>query len=143
MMVPSGYGSLPSREALIATSLPRIARRSLRLPSSWATEINRQSRYPRGILTPEIGAASPSGCPDTGAMVTATPASAANATSTKTIRVIVFSPIAFSPWITAAMGYCRPPVSHPQLHAHRDVVRRLRPVARILQHDLPLQLAHQ
>src|SRR5215831_979428 len=46
MMVPSGYGSFPSREALIATSLPRMARRSLSLPSSWATEINLQSRYP-------------------------------------------------------------------------------------------------
>src|ERR1700724_3413413 len=50
MMVPSGNGSCPSREALIATSLPRMARRSLSLPSSWATEINLQSRYPGGIL---------------------------------------------------------------------------------------------
>jgi hypothetical protein len=57
MMVPSGYGSCPSREALIATSLPRMARKSLRLPSSWATEISLQSRYPAGILTPKIGAA--------------------------------------------------------------------------------------
>src|SRR5262245_15335559 len=53
MIVPSGNGSLPSRKALIATSLPRMARKSLRLPSSWATEINRQSRYPGGILTPK------------------------------------------------------------------------------------------
>src|SRR4029450_2713451 len=63
MMVPSGNGSFPSREALIATSLPRMARRSLRLPSSCATEINLQSRYPGGILTPKSGAASSSTSP--------------------------------------------------------------------------------
>src|SRR3979490_2157270 len=55
MIVPSGNGSLPSRDAPIATSLPRMARRSLSLPSSWATEINLQSRYPEGILIPKIG----------------------------------------------------------------------------------------
>src|SRR6185295_1383975 len=60
MMAPSGYGSVPSRAALIATSLPRMARRSLRLPSSWATEINRQSRYPGGSLIPKTGVASSS-----------------------------------------------------------------------------------
>ena len=32
-----------------------MARKSLRLPSSWATEISLQSRYPGGILTPKIG----------------------------------------------------------------------------------------
>src|ERR1700730_1446326 len=63
MMVPSGNGSCPSREALIATSLPRMARRSLSLPSSWATEINLQSRYPGGILIPKIGELSSSGPP--------------------------------------------------------------------------------
>src|SRR6266480_4289744 len=88
MIVPSGNGRFPSREALIATSLPRMARRSLRLPSSWATEINLQLRYPAGILTPKIGAASPSACPDAGAMWATTPASATTATSTKTIRLI-------------------------------------------------------
>src|SRR5262249_23033713 len=88
MIVPSGNGSLPSRTALIATSLHRMARKSLRLPSSWATEINLQSRYPGGILTPKIGAASPSACPDVGAMEATTPASATTATSTKTIRLI-------------------------------------------------------
>src|SRR5262245_34767568 len=88
MMVPSGYGSFPSREALIATSLLRIARRSLRSPSSWATEITLQSRYPGGIVTPKIGAASPSACPDAGAMEATTPASATPATSTKTIRLM-------------------------------------------------------
>src|SRR3984893_2345400 len=88
MMVPSGNGSCPSREALIATSLPRMARRSLSLPSSWATEIKLHSRYPEGILIPEIGAASPSACPDAGAMSATTPASAPTAASTKTIRLI-------------------------------------------------------
>src|ERR1700689_3568512 len=58
MIVPSGYGSFPSRKALIATSLPRMARRSLLLPASWATEITLQSRYPEGIVTPKIGDAS-------------------------------------------------------------------------------------
>src|SRR5262245_41007183 len=88
MIVPSGYTSFPSREALIATSLPRIARRSLRVPSSRATEINGQSRYPGGILTPKIGAASPSACPDAGAMQATPPASAATATSTENIGLI-------------------------------------------------------
>src|SRR4029077_15130825 len=64
MIVPSGNGSFPSRAALIAKSLPRIARRSLRLPSSWATEISFQSRYPAGIFTPKIGDVSSSACPD-------------------------------------------------------------------------------
>src|SRR5882672_12493658 len=63
MIAPSGNGSLPSRYASIATSLPRMARISLRLPSSWATEINRQSRYPAGILTPKIGELSSSAPP--------------------------------------------------------------------------------
>src|SRR5882672_1280478 len=55
MIVPSGNGSFPSRYALIAISLPRMARISLRLPSSWATEINLQSRYPGGMLVRKIG----------------------------------------------------------------------------------------
>src|SRR5215831_11284131 len=44
----------------MAMSLPRTARKSLRLPSSWATEINFQSRNPGGILIPKMGAASSS-----------------------------------------------------------------------------------
>src|SRR5579862_1298932 len=44
-------------------SLPRMARKSLRLPSSWATEINLQSRYPGGILPPKIGELSSSAPP--------------------------------------------------------------------------------
>src|SRR5262249_43047946 len=55
MMVPSGNGRFPSRKALIATSLPRMAPKLFRLPSSWATEINLQSRYPGGILSTKIG----------------------------------------------------------------------------------------
>src|SRR4030095_14002091 len=49
MMAPSGNGSLPSRYALMAMSLPRMARMSLRLPASWGTEASFQSRYPAGI----------------------------------------------------------------------------------------------
>src|SRR5438874_5639195 len=65
-----------------------MARRSLRSPASWATEINRQSRYPGGMVTPKIGAAAPSARPEAGAMEATTPASATTATSTKTIRLI-------------------------------------------------------
>src|SRR5216683_2898603 len=65
-----------------------MARKSLRLPSSWATEINLQSRYPGGIVTPKIGAASPSACPEAGAMLATKPASAKPATSAKTIHLI-------------------------------------------------------
>ena len=44
MTVPSGNGRVPSRNALTAMSLPRIARRSSRPPASCATPISRQSR---------------------------------------------------------------------------------------------------
>src|SRR5271166_3569223 len=90
MIVPSGNGSFPSLKALIATSLPRTARKSLSLPSSWVTEIKLQLRYPGGILTPKIGAASPSACPDAGAMETTSPASATTATIKRAIRFIGF-----------------------------------------------------
>src|SRR3984957_7803165 len=63
MIAPSGNGSFPSRKALIATSLPRTARKSLRFPSSWATEINFQLRYPGGTLPLKTGDASSSACP--------------------------------------------------------------------------------
>src|ERR1700735_4627559 len=79
MTAPSGYGSVASRAALIATSLPRMARISLRLPSSWATEINLQSRYSGGILPPKIG--EPSSLDWLGAMVAAQPATPAAAAS--------------------------------------------------------------
>src|SRR5262249_5996170 len=88
MIVPSGNGSFPSRKALIATSLPRMARKSLRLPASWATEINLHSRYPGGLLTPKIGAASPPACPDAGAMEATMAATATTATSNRAIRLI-------------------------------------------------------
>src|SRR5262245_55345320 len=67
-------------------SLPRMARRSLRLPSSWATEINLQSRYPGGIMTPKIGAASSSACPGSRA-IKATLLSTPITTSHDTIRL--------------------------------------------------------
>src|ERR1700722_3922333 len=60
IIAPSGNGSLPSRYALIAISFPNTARRSLRLPSSCATEISRQSRYPAGSLTSILAAGAPS-----------------------------------------------------------------------------------
>ncbi len=83
MMAPSGYGSFSSRAAPIAASLPRMARRSSRLPSSRATEISRQSRYP-GEFDPVDRAAVPSACPAAGAMGATAPASPATATSTET-----------------------------------------------------------
>src|SRR6185369_4312147 len=91
MTAPSGKGRFPSRKALIATSLPRIARRSLRVPSSWATEINGQSRYPRGMLTPETGAASPSISPDAEVVKVTTPERATTAADTRTMRLICHS----------------------------------------------------
>src|SRR3984885_12394560 len=88
MTAPPGYGSVASRAALIALSLPRMARISLRLPASWATEINLQSRYPGGILIPKMGTASSSARPDKGAVEARTPATDAIATSQKEIRLI-------------------------------------------------------
>src|SRR5580700_10554895 len=76
----------------MATSLPRRARRSLRLPASWATEINFQSRYPGGILIPKIGAASSSACPDAGAQKKTTPAKVATATRKKVILSMMDPP---------------------------------------------------
>lgn len=52
---------------LTAISLPKIARGSLRLSSSWATDINCHSRYPEGIFALKIGAAFGSVCPDASA----------------------------------------------------------------------------
>src|ERR1700728_582664 len=75
-------------------SLPRMARISLRLPSSWAKEINFQSRYPGGILIPKIGAASSSAFPDAGAEYAAMPATAATASVKKVIHFIAFLLIA-------------------------------------------------
>src|SRR3954451_6628593 len=65
-MLPSGYGGFPFLDAVTATSLPGMARKSLRLPSSWATEINFQSRCLGGNLPSKIAAASPLLCPDAG-----------------------------------------------------------------------------
>src|SRR5271168_4261871 len=73
----------------MAMSLPRRARRSLRLPASWATEINLQSRYPGGILIPKMGAASSSACPEAGARKKTALAKVATATSEKVILFIV------------------------------------------------------
>src|ERR1700733_3320723 len=91
MIVPSGYGSFPSRYALIATSLPRIAAKLCSVPSSWATDTNLQSRYPGGILIPKIGTASPPPCPDAGAVNTKIPPPVATAISKKAIHFIAIS----------------------------------------------------
>src|SRR6266536_626599 len=96
MIVPSGNGSFHSRDAVIATSLPRMARRSLRVPSSWATEINLQSRYPAGILTPKIGAASSSACPDANGSA-ARMVSAMTIPSTRIINHFIVRPFMFCP----------------------------------------------
>src|SRR6185369_2386642 len=45
-----------------------MARMSLKSPSSWATEINLQSRYPAGGLAPEVESPVSSGGPDAAAM---------------------------------------------------------------------------
>src|ERR1700728_1676726 len=91
MIVPSGYGSFPSRYALIATSLPRIAAKLCRVPSSCATDTNLQSRYPGGILIPKIGTASPPPCPDAGAVNTKIPPPVATAISKKAVHFIGLS----------------------------------------------------
>src|SRR5882724_11302620 len=91
MIVPSGNGSFPSRYALVAISLPKTARKSLRLPSSWATETTGQSRYPGGVLIPKIGATWSSSCAaadDAKPMMTEP---AVNAISNKAIRFICLS----------------------------------------------------
>src|SRR5688500_13062272 len=86
MIEPSGNAPLPSRKASTAWSLPRMARMSLRSPSSRATEINRQSRYPGGIVIPKIGAASSPAAFDVDATAATTPASATVATKAQAMR---------------------------------------------------------
>jgi hypothetical protein len=54
MIAPSGNGSFPSRYALIATSLPKTAEKLFSCPSSCATEMSVQSRYPGGIFVTKI-----------------------------------------------------------------------------------------
>src|ERR1700675_670571 len=54
-------------------SLPKMDAKLLRLPSSCATEINFQSRYPEGILVRKIGMACCSACPDAAALKATTP----------------------------------------------------------------------
>jgi hypothetical protein len=68
-----------------------MAAKLWRLPSSWATETNRQSRYPGGILIPKIGTASPPPCPDAGAVKAKTPAPVATAISQKAIHFMGLS----------------------------------------------------
>src|SRR5580700_822984 len=71
-------------------SLPKTAPILFRLPSSWATGINFQSRYPGGILVTKMAAAASSAFREAGAVITTTPASAAIATSKKVICFIRF-----------------------------------------------------
>src|SRR5580700_4129472 len=61
---PGNDGAVRERQLPLAVCLDRYivaekARRSLTLPSSWATEISFQSRYPGGIVIPKTGSASP------------------------------------------------------------------------------------
>jgi hypothetical protein len=61
-------------------SLPKMARRSFRSPSSWATEITLQFRYPAGIRMSKSGealASAPS-VPEGEPMATASAATARN-----------------------------------------------------------------
>src|SRR6476660_1721293 len=91
MIAPSGNGSFASRYALIATSLPSTAAKLLRLPSSWATEINVHSRYPGGIFVTKIGAACLSPCPDAGAVNANAPPSVAQVPSKRASHFIGLS----------------------------------------------------
>src|SRR3979490_592606 len=124
-----------------------MARKSLRLPSSWATEINLQSRCRGGILTPKIGAASPSDCPDAGAMEATRPASAIAATSTKAIRlircllqsgfrtgVITCNPESGLP--ATISGAIETPRGSPQRRAAADKAR----LVRLVRHDIRAEL---
>src|SRR5664279_5478530 len=88
MIVPSGYGSFPSRKALIATSLPKTAPKLLRLPASWAEEIHLQSRYPSGISVTK-GADCPSAWPRAGAVRVTSADIVATATKKNVKRFIV------------------------------------------------------
>src|SRR5580698_10102088 len=89
MIVPSGNGSVPSRYALIATSLPKTAPMLFRLPASWETEINLQSRYPGGIFVTKGGEPESSACRDAGSVNATIPASITTATSSRVIPFIV------------------------------------------------------
>src|SRR3984957_18019538 len=71
--------------------ITQMARRTLRLPASCATDINFQSRYPGGILIPTIGAFSSFEWLDAGATYVTAPISAATATTPKTIRFMGIS----------------------------------------------------
>src|SRR4029453_14805331 len=64
-----------------------MAPKLLRLPSSWATEISFQSRYPGGILVTKMGACL-SACPDAGAVNASAPPSVAPVTSKKASHFI-------------------------------------------------------
>src|ERR1700677_1086916 len=94
MIVPSGYGSFPSRKARIATSLPKTAPILFKLPASWETETNLQSRYPGGIFVTKIGAAESSACKDAGAVNATIAANIPAVTSSNVIRFIGVPPSA-------------------------------------------------
>src|SRR5580700_917167 len=76
----------------MATSLPKTAPMLFRLPASWETEINLQSRYPGGIFVTKIGVAESSACRDGGAVNAIIPARITRATSSKVILFIVVPP---------------------------------------------------
>src|SRR5271155_874460 len=70
-------------------SLPKTAPILFRLPASWETEINFQSRYPGGIFVTKRGTAESSACRVGGAVSAIIPASIPIATSSKVIRFMV------------------------------------------------------
>src|SRR5580692_9769361 len=91
MIVPSGYGSVPSRKALNAVSLAKTAPKLLSLPASWAEEIHLQSRYPLGISVTKGAAGSPSACARAAAMRAKRPANVATA-SKKNVKCFIGVP---------------------------------------------------
>jgi hypothetical protein len=62
------------------------------LPASWETEINRQSRYPGGIVVTKIGAAESSARREAGSVNEMIPAVTTTATSIKAILFIAVPP---------------------------------------------------
>src|SRR5678809_15153 len=62
-------------------------------PSSRATEINFQSRYPGGIVVTKFGAVFPSACPNAGAIAAPPSATAETATRANALSLMVTTPL--------------------------------------------------
>src|SRR5215831_11376412 len=73
-------------------SLPKTDANLLRLPSSWATEINLQSRYPGGIWVTKTALASCLACRDAAAAKPTTPTTIATTKAYGFIRIPLLPP---------------------------------------------------